>query len=96
MPGVQPPEGNQKNYVEKPQQFYGEQYVIGAPLPIGAVLEILPDYPAANGPYVPIPPAVYRLVPTQWVLTDKRSKRLLAVLTDEQFVERFGGGPAEG
>ena len=92
MAGVQPPEGGQKNYVDKPQQVYGEQYLGGGPIPVGAVAEILPDYPAAGGPYLPLPPCVFVVHSTDWVITNKRTGQPERLMTDEDFTDRYGGG----
>jgi len=92
MAGVQPPEGGQKNYVTKPQQVYGEQYLAGGPLPVGAVAE-LPDYPPEGGPYLPLPPCVFVIHSTDWVITNKHTGVPTEVITDDTFTERYGGGP---
>lgn len=92
MAGVTPPQGGQKNYVDKPQQVYGEQYLGGGPIPVGAVAEAGPGYPAEAGPYLVIPPCVFVIQSTDWVITDKHTGRPERVLTDEEFSDRFGGG----
>ena len=90
---VKAPQGGQKNYVVKPQQTYGEQYLEGGPLPIGAVDAIEPVFPAAGGPYVNTETGVYPLLDTDWVLTNKLTGQPTRAVTHEEFEELFGPQP---
>lgn len=84
------PEGGQRQYVEKPVKVYAEQYLVGAPLPIGAIEAIEPIYPASGGPYASTTTGIYPLVPTDWILTDRFTGQAESAISHEQFVERFG------
>lgn len=97
MPNV-PPLGGQQPYTERPLRVYGEQYVAGGPLPIGAVPAIEPVYPASGGPWVNTSTGVYPLHDTDWVITNQRTGFAIEVIDDEAFINRFGGGgpPASG
>lgn len=91
--GVNPPQGGQKNVVEKPQQVYAEQYLLGGAWPIGAVAAYPPIFPAEGGPYVATEKAGVRaLHSTDWVLTNKRTGIPIEAITDDEYQDRFGGG----
>lgn len=95
MPGVQPPQGNQKNVVTKPHQVYAEQYRVGQPLPIGAVVELGPPFPPENGPYLNGTQGLFSLKDGDWVITHKRTGLPIEAITDEEYSDRYGaGGPA--
>ena len=89
---VLPPQGGQKNAVTKPQQVYAEQYRVGQPLPVGAVVDLGEAFPADKGPYVSSMTGVFTLLDTDWVLTNKRTGVPIEAITDEEFTDRYGGG----
>jgi hypothetical protein len=86
------PQGGQKNYVTKPQQVYGEQYLEGGTLPVGAVPDFGDLFPASGGPYLNGTAGFFTLHSTDWVLTNKRTGVPIEAITDEEFTERYGGG----
>lgn len=81
-------------YVEKPTQVYAEQYFAATqPPPVGVCnCGINPVYPAPHAH----PGRWASLHEGDWLLTSKYSGQLVDVLTDAEFQERFGSGPAEG
>jgi hypothetical protein len=89
-----PPAGAQKQYTEKPLKIYGEQYLDGGPLPVGAVIN--PGDPplfSDGQPRVLLPTGWVVIHPTEWVISSRYSGAATEVLSDEEFAERFGGGP---
>ncbi len=89
---AKPPQGNQKQYVEKAGHVYGEQYKIGQPLPVGVVAAITGDplHPASGGPYAVTLSGILPMHDTDWVVTSRRTGMQTGVLTDEEFTERYG------
>jgi hypothetical protein len=89
-----PPQGNQQLYTERPLRVFGEQYRIGAPLPIGVLTqtptgEATPPYAIAAGKYYPV-------TDTDWIISNRYTGALLEVISAEEFAERFGpGAPLE-
>lgn len=90
-----PPQGEQQPYTERPLRVYGEQYLEGAPLPIGVVI----IDPASPMPlftdglprvFLPSGPVVVQL--TDWVISNRYSGEPREVISAEEFSERFGGG----
>ena len=93
-----PPAGNQKQYNERPLKVFGEQYLLNAPLPIGAVinptsgdLQLFTD----NQPRVPLPTGWVVLNLTDWVVSNRYSGVPVAVMSAEEFAEVYGGGVAD-
>ena len=83
-----PPQGNQKQQTERPIKVYGEQYLLAAPLPIGASTvaptgETVPPYVVAGGVYFP-------LRETDWVISSRYTGQPIEVISAEEFAERFG------
>ena len=89
---ITPPAGGQRQYVEKPLKVYGEQYLTGGPLPVGAVDAIEPIYPASGGPYANTTTGVFPLHNTDWLLTNRYTGQPHSVITDADFQDRFGTG----
>ena len=83
-----PPQGEQKQYNEKPLKIYGEQYLTGEPLPIGARTEapdgstVPPYVVTADGRYHP-------LTLTDWVISSRYTGVVVEVISAEEFAERF-------
>jgi hypothetical protein len=84
-----PTQGNQKQHTERPRKIYAEQYLAGAPLPIGAVL--IPDLFTDGLPRVFTDVKTYELHETEWVISNRYSGRPIEVISDEEMTERFGG-----
>jgi hypothetical protein len=90
-----PPQGNQQNVTERPEKVYGEQYVDGQPLPVGAVID-----PTFDGvplfsdgqPRVSLPAGWVVLTLTDWVITNRYTGRAVEVISAEEFSERFNPG----
>ena len=99
MAAPYPPQGNQSQHTERPLRVYAEQYVSGAPLPIGVVI-IDPASPLplfVDGlprVYLPTGPVVVHL--TEWVISNRYTGKPTEVISNEEYAERFGGPPAEG
>lgn len=89
-----PPAGNQTSHTERPLKVYAEQYLTGAPLPVGAVIdpEAYPGFPVfADGvPRVPLPLGWVALEVGAWVLSSRYSGKPVEVVSAEEFAERFG------
>jgi hypothetical protein len=88
-----PPQGEQQQYTERPLKIYGEQYVSGQPLPIGAVID--PGDPPLftdGQPRVLTPNGWVVLHLTEWVISSRYSGAQLDVMSADEFAERFGGG----
>jgi hypothetical protein len=86
-----PPQGNQQQHTERPIKIYGEQYVIGQPLPVGVSTDVfVPVFP--NGePRVYLAGGVVRLIqPTDWVISSRYTGQPIEVISAEEFLERFG------
>ena len=90
-------QGNQKQHTEKPLKVYAEQYLEGAPLPVGAVIfdvdpAEVPPSPYLDGlPRVPLATGPTILNLTDWVITNRYTGAPSEVISDEEFSERFGG-----
>jgi hypothetical protein len=85
-----PPQGNQTQHTERPLKIYAEQYVDGAPLPIGVSTAgpnnaVTPPYVIAGGVYWPVRVG-------EWVISNRYTGAPIEVISDEEFSERFGGG----
>ena len=87
---IHPPQGNQKTYKEN-AQVYGEQYHAGGAWPVGAIAEAGPQYPASGGPYVVTLSGIWSVRDTDWVVSSRRTGTAIAVLTNEEFGERYTG-----
>jgi len=91
MAAPHPPAGNQSQHTERPLKIYGEQYVVGQPLPIG--VEVDPgDPPMFNDgqPRVALPTGWVVVNLTDWVISSRYSGKPLEVISAEEFAERFG------
>jgi hypothetical protein len=91
MAAPYPPQGNQKQHTEKPLKVYAEQYLAGAPLPIGAVTESLDPVYADGRPHVITPDHTYDLHEGDWVISNRYTGAPIEVIANEEFTERFGG-----
>jgi hypothetical protein len=96
-------QGNQKQHTEKPLKVYAEQYVEGAPLPVGAVIfntdfrSADPPPPYTDGvPRVLLPTGPKILNLTDWVISNRYTGAPTEVISDEEFSERFGGNVEAG
>ena len=88
-----PPQGEQKQYNERPLKIYGEQYLDGQPLPVGAVIN--PGDPPlfTDGlPRVALPTGWAVVQLTDWVLSSRYTGQPMEVISAEEFEERFGPG----
>lgn len=93
MAAPYPPQGNQTQHTEKPLKVYAEQYVEGAPLPVGAVIidpaDPLPLYiDGLPRVYLPTGPAIVHL--GDWVISNRYTGAPREVISDEEKLERFG------
>lgn len=90
-----PPQGEQKQYTERPMKVYGEQCVAGGALPIG-VSYSLPTGEAVP-PFVISAAGIYQPVrPGDWVISNRYNGQPIEVISDDEFQERFGGGGGPG
>lgn len=90
-----PPQGDQKQYNERPLKVYGEQYVDGQPLPIGVVVDpIVADLPLYSDgqPRIALPLGWVVVHLTDWVISSRYSGKQIEVISNEEFDERFGKG----
>jgi len=90
MAAPHPPAGNQSQHTERPLKIYGEQYVVGQPLPIG--VEVDPgDPPMFNDgqPRVALPTGWVVVNLTDWVISSRYTGKPLEVISAEEFAERF-------
>lgn len=82
-----PPQGAQQPHTERPLKIYGEQYLEGAALPVGARTDspggTVPPYVIVGGVYSPL-----RL--SDWVISSRYTGQPLEVISAEEFAERFG------
>jgi hypothetical protein len=90
-----PPAGNQSQHTERPVKIYAEQYLEGAPLPVGAVIDFAPtpDLPPlwSDGvPRVPLVTGWIALRLTDWVISNRYTGQPIEVISAEEFAERFG------
>jgi hypothetical protein len=92
MPPPAHTQGNQKQYTEKPQKIYGEQYRVGSPLPIGVSTEVTPPIYAAGEPRVYGTQGVFDVHDTDWVISHRYTGAPIEVISDEEFTDRFGHG----
>jgi hypothetical protein len=84
-----PAAGDQKQYTERPLKVFGEQWIAGGTLPVGAVMvDLFED----GLPRVFTATQTFILHETEWVITNRSSGRPIEVISDEEFSERFGGG----
>jgi hypothetical protein len=98
MAAPYPPAGQQKQYTERPLKIFGEQYVDGGPLPIGAVVN--PE--SAGGPLfsdgqarIALPAGWVVVHVGDWVISNRYTGAPIEVISSEEFAERFGGPGAE-
>jgi hypothetical protein len=97
-----PPQGEQKQYTERPLKIFGEQYVVDGQFPVGAVVN--PGDPPiyTDGlPRVVVGDAWVVVHLTDWVITHRYTGVAMDVISAEEFSERFGPGggaplPTEG
>ena len=91
-----PPQGNQSPHTERPLKVYAEQYVTGAPLPVGVViidpaLDTVPPPLFIDGlPRVFLPSGPVVVNTTDWVISSRHTGRPAEVISAEEFAERFG------
>jgi hypothetical protein len=90
-----PPQGAQTPRTERPLKIYGEQYLEGQALPIGAVIDPLPapGFPplyADGQPRVPLSTGWVVVHVTDWVISNRYTGRPIEVISAEEFAERFG------
>jgi len=93
-----PPQGNQQPHTERPLKVYAEQYLAGAPLPVGVVIDPvpapgLPPLFTDGQPRVMLPTGWVLVQPTDWVLTNRYTGAPSERIGAEEFTERFGGAP---
>jgi len=91
MSAPHPPAGNQRSHTERPLKIYAEQYLVGQPLPVGAVIDP-GDPPIFNDgqPRVPLPTGWVVLSLTDWVISNRYTGAAMEVISAEEFTERFG------
>ena len=105
MAAPHPPQGQQQQATERPLKVFGEQYLMGRPLPIGAIID--PQDAQGNPIYtdgqarVLLPAGWVVLHLTEWVISNRYTGATMDVISAEEYAERFGpggGGPplAEG
>jgi hypothetical protein len=88
-----PPQGQQQQYTERPYKIYGEQYLVGQPLPIGvATWAFPPVYQEGDARVYLADGGIKPIAFGDWVLTRRYSGQPFDVISDEEFTERFGGG----
>ena len=93
MAAPHPPQGNQQNITERPPKFYGEQYLEGAPLPIGVVTSFGdPPVFVDSVPRVLLPGGWVLIALTDWVITNRYTGVAVEVISAEEFSERFNPG----
>ena len=91
MAAPHPPAGNQQQYTERPLKIYGEQYLVGQPVPIG--VQVDPGNPPIYNdgqPRVLLPTGWAVVQLTDWVISSRYSGKPLEVISAEEFTERFG------
>jgi hypothetical protein len=92
------PQGEQKQYTERPLKVYAEQYQTGHPIPIGAVVDPivagLPLY-SDGQPRVLLPAGYVVVALGAWVISNRYTGAPIEVLSNEEFTERYGGSGAE-
>ena len=85
-----PPQGAQSQHTERPLKIYAEQFLTGAPLPVGATVEpMLPPYDQGQ-PRVYCAGTVFPLTDTDWVISSRYTGKPIEVISAEEFAERFG------
>ena len=95
MAAPHPPQGQQINITERPAKVYGEQYLNGQPLPIGAVVNPMSgDLPLFTDGQarVPLSSGWVVLQLTDWVITNRYNGLAVEVISAEEFSERFNPG----
>jgi len=89
-----PPQGHQEPRTERPLKVYGEQYLAGQPLPIGAVIDPVGagDVPIFNDGQarVALPAGWAVLHLSDWVISNRYTGAPVEVISAEEFAERFG------
>jgi len=95
MSAPHPPQGRQQQYTERPLKVFGEQYLEGQSLPIGAVIN--PGDPPLwtdGKPRVLLPTGPVELRFNDWVISNRYTGVAVEVISPEEFAERFGPGGA--
>lgn len=85
-----PPQGNQQAHTERPLKVFAEQYLTGAPLPIGATTAVTEPVFLAGEPRVYAKGTVYLLHAGDWVISNRYTGAPIEVISAEEFAERFG------
>jgi hypothetical protein len=89
-----PPQGQQAQFTERPLKIYGEQYVVGQPVPIGVVTSAFPPIFQEGDARVYLANGTTKAIAyTDWVITQRYSGQPIDVLSNEEFAERYGGQP---
>ena len=91
MAAPYPPQGQQTPHTERPLKIYGEQYLGGQPLPVGAVID--PGDPPIfqDGQARVLLPSGWVVVQlTDWVISSRYTGQPVEVISAEEFAERFG------
>ena len=91
-----PPAGNQQQHNERPLKIYGEQYVQGQPVPVGAVID--PGDPPlfTDGlPRVPLASGWVVLHLGDFVISNRYTGAPQEVISADEFAERFGPSELE-
>lgn len=86
-----PPQGEQKQFTERPLKIYGEQFLVNSPLPIG--VQTMGPTGAPTPPYLVTAGGIYRTVVIgDWIISNRYTGQVIDAISDEEFQERFGGG----
>jgi len=85
-----PPQGNQSQQTEKPLKVYSEQYLEGAPLPVGATVEPMAPPMDNATPRVYANGRVYVLAFGDFVISSRFTGKPIEVISAEEHAERFG------
>ena len=87
-----PPAGNQTQHTERPLKVYAEQYLSGAPLPVGVSVDVVPPIYPNGEPRVYVTPGAYPVHEGDWVISNRYTGKPIEVISHEEMIERFGTG----
>lgn len=93
MAAPYPPQGNQTPRTERPLRIYAEQYLDGAPLPVGVVIDPMAgEVPIFTDgqPRVALPTGWGVVHLSDWVISNRYTGQPMEVISAEEFAERFG------